>query len=424
MIRKIDWSSLWKKEDWWAVWLGFLIIGIAIIGFLAWVPKVNSWTTNIGDSIKLYDLLYFALLYVFLSFLTLIGILFIEKHYSLAKHFLGFAILFLLTLLSFVIAKHSIITTYGLEYVIWALLLGLIISNLMSVPNWLHYVTKTELFIKVGLVLLGAEILFNELITAGPKAIFQALLVVFVVWYVAYFTARKLGLDREFSTVLASGVSICGVSAAIATGGAIKADPKKVGHVIGLVLLTAIIMLFTMPPLAKFLNLSEILTGAWIGGTIDTTPAVVAAGALYGSEALKIAAVTKMAQNVLIGVVAFLIALYWTFKVKNNTTEKASVVEVWYRFPKFVLGFILASILFSLILIPLLGTNSVKIILGNTKIIREWFFALAFISIGIETKFHELISIEKGKPLVAYVLAQLFNIAWTLLIAYIVWIII
>ncbi|MGC9069270.1 MAG: YeiH family protein [Thermoprotei archaeon] len=151
---------------------------------------------------------------------------------------------------------------------------------------------------KIGLVLLGSEILFNELIIAGPKAIAQALAVVFVIWYVAYFVARKLGLDKEFSAVLASGVSICGVSAAIATGGAIKADPKKVSHVIGLILFTSIIMLFSMPPLAKFLGFTGVLAGAWIGGTIDTTPAVVAAGALYSSEALKIAAVTKMAQSV------------------------------------------------------------------------------------------------------------------------------
>lgn len=420
MAYEIDWSSLWKKEDWWAVWLGFFIIVIATLGFLTWIPKISIWTSNINDAIKLYDVPYFVLLYAFLLILISIVILFIEKQYHL-KHFLGFLVLFLLGLLSFIIAKHSVINTYGLEYVFWALLLGLLIGNLMGTLNWLRSIAKTELFIKIGLVLLGAEILFNDLISAGPRAMLQALMVVFVIWYVAYFIARKLGLDKEFSAVLASGVSICGVSAAIATGGAIKADPKKVSHVIGLILLTAILMLFGMPPLAKFLNLSGTIAGAWIGGTIDTTPAVVAAGALYSSEALKIAAVTKMAQNVLIGVIAFIIALYWTFKVKNNTTEKVSLLEVWYRFPKFVIGFILASIFFSFILTPLLGPNSVKIILGNTKIIREWFFALAFISIGIESKFHELINIEKGKPLIAYVIAQLLNIGWTLLVAYIIW---
>lgn len=191
---------------------------------------------------------------------------------------------------------------------------------------------------------------------------------------------------------------------------------------IGLVLLTSIILLLVMPPIGKLMGLSAIVAGAWIGGTIDTTPAVVAAGAFYGDDALTIAAITKMAQNVLIGIVAFLLALFWTFKVEKKEDEKVSLLEVWYRFPKFIVGFILASIIFSGLLIPYMGYDNVKMILGNTKNLRNWFFNLAFISIGLESKFKDLIKVGGGRPIFAYVAAQAINIVWAFVIANIIWV--
>lgn len=421
MGNKIDLSSLWRKEDWIAVWIGFIILSLASLGIFWWLPKINSWNISPIETISMFDIPSFIALYMLLIIFTYIGII-ADRRWNVKIYIKGFTVLYIISILSFVVSKQSLISNYGLEYVLWALVFGLIVSNIFGVPQWLRSAINTELYIKIGLVLLGAEILFQNIIKAGFKGILQALAVVFVIWYTAYYIARKLKLDKEFSAVLATGVSICGVSAAIAAAGAIRADPKKVGHVIGLVLLTSIILLLVMPPLAKFIGLSTVVAGAWIGGTIDTTPAVVAAGAFYGNEALTIAAITKMAQNVLIGIVAFLLAVFWTFKVEKNYDEKPSLFEVWYRFPKFIVGFILASLTFSILLIPYIGYENVKLILINTKGFRNLFFSLAFISIGLESKFKDLINVGRGRPAVAYVIAQTINIIWTFIVASIIWI--
>lgn len=418
---EVDWSSLWRKEEWWSVWLGFLVLAIGAAGFLDWLPRVRVWSKSIAEAIPASDVPLIALLFTLLLALTGVSVAFTEGARSLVKYVAGFALVFALAALSLIIAKQAAVKAYGLEYVLWALLLGLAISNTVGVPGWLRHAARTELFIKVGLVLLGAEILFQDVLKAGTRGMMQALAVVFIVWYAAYYVARKFKLDEEFSAVLATGVSICGVSAAIAAGGALKADPKKVSHVIALVLLTAVVMLVAMPPLARLIDLPDAIAGAWIGGTIDTTPAVVAAGALYSDVALTIAAVTKLAQNVLIGVVAFVLALYWTLRAGRGHGEGPSVMEIWYRFPKFVLGFVLASALFSVVLAPALGYDAVKSVLSDTKTVRGWLFSLAFVSVGLESKFKDLVEMGRGRPAAAYVVAQLLNIGWTLLVAYAIW---
>ncbi len=132
-----------------------------------------------------------------------------------------------------------------------------------------------------------------------------------------------------------------------------------------------------------------------------------------------VASIVKMSQNVLIGVAAFVLAVYWALKVERNYEERPSSMEIWYRFPKFVLGFIIASIVFSFLLVPNMGVNSVNAILIITKGSREWFFTMAFICIGLDTKFKELIKIGKGKPLIVFLTAQIFNIFLTLFLAYV-----
>ena len=247
----------------------------------------------------------------------------------------------------------------------------------------------------------------------------QAVVVVLLVWYFCYFLALKAGLGKEFGCILASGVSICGVSAAIAAGGAIKGDPKKVSHTISLILLVAVPMLVGLPLLARIMTMPEIVAGAWIGGTIDTTPAVVAAGALYSGKAMEVASIIKMSQNVLIGVAAFILAIYWSIRVeKEQQKERPSPMEIWYRFPKFVVGFIAASALFSLLMVPLAGDLAVKSMQGITSSIRGWFFAMAFVCVGLDTKLAELVKMGRGKPAAVFVVAQIFNIILTLGLAY------
>ncbi len=366
------------------------------------IARVISWTNLQG-----------ALL-ILAGFWLLAAIAIVLMGEKLGRFLIGFPVVFVLAAAAFFIAGNDTVTYYGIEYVIWALLIGLFISNVLGVPGWLKAAAKTELYIKIGLVMLGAEVIFSTILKAGALAMIQAVVVIGAVWYVCYWLAKKLGLDKEFGAILATGVSVCGVSAAIAAGGALKGDPKKVSHTISLVLLVAIPMLILQPLIARAVQLPLSVAGAWIGGTIDTTGAVAAAGSLVGPVALNVATVVKLSQNALIGVIAFLLALWAAFTRKGAGAERPRAGEIWGRFPKFVLGFIVASLVVSLFL----SEPSAKALTKLTSSLRGIWFALAFLSIGLDTRFKDLIAMGGGKPALTFVLAQVFNIFWTLLVAY------
>ncbi len=303
----------------------------------------------------------------------------------------------------------------GLETVLFSLLIGLLIGNTFRLPAWLRSGIQTELFVKTGLVLLGATILFKDILSAGSFGLIQAVVVVVTVWYFAFWISKKMKIDDEFSTMLASAVSICGVSAAIATAGAINGDKKKLSFIISLVLIIAIPMMIFMPVVARWIGLSDEVTGAWLGGTIDTTGAVVAAGTIAGETGLKYATIVKFSQNVLLGLAAFAISVFWTTRNKGkNQGEKVALGIIWERFPKFVLGFILASLVFSFLLHPETVQNSGKVI----KSFSSFWFNLAFISIGLETRFADLKKLESKKPFYSFMVAQGFNILFTLLVSW------
>jgi uncharacterized membrane protein YadS len=263
---------------------------------------------------------------------------------------------------------------------------------------------------------LGAGILFGEIMQGGAYGLVQALLVVTVVWYFTYWIARKFRVDEEFAVVLSSAVSICGVSAAIATGGAIKADGKKISYVTSIVLVCAIPMLILQPIVARWLGMSDLVAGAWLGGTLDTSGSVVAAGALISESAMKTGVIVKMSQNVLIGVAAFALSIAWAVRATKGggTRAETSAMEIWHRFPKFVLGFVVASLLFSFALDP----QTVSATKGTLGGLRTWWFALAFTCIGLETRFADLAKMQGGRPAAAFLLGQGFNVVWTLVLAW------
>lgn len=413
---RLDWSPLWRKEDWLAVWVGFLILGLAATRSVTWLPKIGPWTDSPVSAVKIGDLPYFVLLGFSLLLLTSVALRSMRE--KTREYWAGFPLVFILSFLSLLLSNQKSINQWGLEYVLWALLFGLLISNVVGVPKWLKPAVRTELFIKVGLVLVGAEILFQVVLSAGAFGVFEVTVGLLLVWYLCYFLATRLGLSKSFACILSSATSICGVSAAIAAGGAVKGDPKEVSYTISLVLLFAMPMLIVMPTLGRALGLPDAVVGAWIGGTIDTTPAVVAAGALYSNKAMQVASILKMSQNVMIGVAAFLLALYWVLRVEKRPEERPRPIEIWYRFPKFVLGFIIASMIFSFLLFPTLGGKSVDAILGVTKGLRGWFFAMAFVSIGLDTRFTELLKTGRGRPFVVFLAATLWDMAISLLSAY------
>lgn len=414
-MSRIPWSSLWKKEDWWAVWIGLIILALVATGTITWIPKISSWTFDLTTAINIMDIPYFILLALFL--LTLTGIpIFAIKRGRTKTYCTSFLIVFLLAFLAQLTSRQTNIKESGLAYALWALFFGLLISNIIGTPKWFN--ATSGLFIKIGLVVLGAEILFNIILEAGALGLFEVTVGLAIVWYFCYYIARKLGLSKSFSAIMSTATSVCGVSAAIAASGAVKGDKKEVSYTISLVLLFSAPMIIAMPIIGKELGIPDTIFGAWVGGCIDNTASVVASGALYSEEAMAIASIIKMSQNILIGITAFLLALYWTLKVER-TSEKPKPVEIWYRFPKFIVGFLLASIVFSFVLTPLIGIQPVKALLKITKGFRGWFFALTFVCIGLQTKFTELIKIGKGKPLLVFIVATLFDVIISLISAYV-----
>ncbi len=424
-MKKIDWSSLWKKEDWWACWVGGFVLLLGLAKWLPATPKWATWTAPLkflpknvtyGDFFLDY-LIVFAIMFV----LTLIALAVMKGWQQVRYHLPGFAIIFALAIIAFWLGNWKTFKAWGLEVVLWALFLGLFISNVLRVPAFMKGSINTEFYIKCGLVMLGAEILFSTIIKGGAIGMGQAIAVVLVVWFFAYWLGRRFGIEESFSSVLATGVSICGVSAAIAAGGAVKGDPKHVAYTISWVLLIAMPMMVFMPMFAKAIKMPEIVAGAWFGGTIDTTAAVVAAGELMGKTAMKVASLVKMAQNVLIGFTAFVLAVWATLVLgRAPGAERPSYAEIWWRFPKFIVGFIAASLLFSL-LEPVLTEKVMKAILGITSGWRVIWFVLAFVCIGLDTRFIDLARVGGGKPAAVFCIAQLFNILWTLLICWLLW---
>lgn len=404
-------------EDWTVVILGFSIILMAVIGFLLPVPSFG-WSNSselFEKVLSIENIQKILIQLVAVVFVAVAGAFLLGN--SIKPFLTGLPIVYLLTILALIITGNSAVKDLNLEAVIFSLLIGLLIGNTIKLPDWLKASLSTEVFVKIGLVLLGTSVIFSDILKAGSLGLIQALLVVISVWYFAFWISRKMGIDEEMGIMLSSAVSICGVSAAIATSGAIKGDSKKLSYVISLVLITAIPMMIFMPYIAKAMGLSEEVTGAWLGGTIDTTGAVVASGTMVGEIALKTSTIVKFSQNVLLGVAAFAISIYWTYTnnpLAKDKDTKPSLGIIWERFPKFVLGFVAASLLFSFV-IPVDTVSAVK---GSLKNFQGLWFALAFTSIGLETNFSDLFNKDSRKPLYAFLIAQTFNIFITLIIAY------
>ncbi|MBW2441725.1 MAG: putative sulfate exporter family transporter, partial [Deltaproteobacteria bacterium] len=394
---------VWQSEDWWACFLGWFILVLAIVslkeveagkwavGLLPAGPKIAKWTSLTAAFPKGFGVFLWqsVILFVFMAVITAVGGIFMK--YDFKRYIPGFVVIYVLALIAMVLSKQAFFAKWGIEYVIFALIFGLIISNIFQVPQILRAAGQTEYFIKIGLVCMGAGILFSDVLRGGFMGLVQAVLVATAVWFMTYWICRKFQVSERFSAIIASANAICGVSATIAAGGAIQGNKKEVSYMVAWVLVCAVVLILVMPPIAKWLELPNNWAGAWVGGVIDNTGAVVAAGGIIGGDAAyKVAAMVKMAQNVLIGVAAFLMALWATMSLDRKeagNVERPSFMEIWYRFPKFVLGFIVASIVVSVFVEPVSGLKAVKAVGSATKTYRNWFFALCFVSIGLETNF-------------------------------------
>ena len=418
-------KALFLNEEWLIVLLGFVILALIAI-FPEFMNNIKMLKVSTLDTATGW--LNTAYTFVFLFIVILISALAMKK--PVKGIFLSFLVIFILTMLAQLCASIPFCKEYGLEAVLFAVLFGLIISNIFGVPEWMKPAIQSEFYIKIGIICLGATIIFGEIIKSGAYGLAQALLVVLVVWYFAFWISRKwFGVDDEMSTMIASSVSICGVSAAIATCGTIRGNQKKLSYVISLVMVVAIPMLYIMPLLCDWILpfifpnndiAAQQVAGAWLGGTIDTTAAVAASGAILGDVAGDTAVIVKASQNVLLGVAAFAISLFWSVRDTNSVMETKGTM-IWHRFPKFVLGMVIASAVFSIWFkggVDIDGTIvKYKAIAKNFQGI---FFSIAFVCIGLETRFKEIFTKENTPSLKAFLTAQTFNIIFTFIVAVVI----
>jgi uncharacterized integral membrane protein (TIGR00698 family) len=417
MSKEVE--NLWKSEDYWAIWFSVVLFGVILGGAVVSVPKVGKWVANPVPSLS-GQYVGIALLCLGLGVLFTVGIAIMKADW---KRFLGgYLVIFLISILALVVAGQKTLHAWGLGYALWALVFGLLIANTVGTPQWLLRGARSEMFIKTGLVMLGSEILFSKILQLGLPGLIVAWVVTpTVIIFMWHFGNRVLKIpSKTFTIIVAAATSVCGVSAAIAVAGACRAKKEELTLAIGMTMIFTVLMMVAMPALAKVMGIDPQVAGAWLGGTIDSTGAVVAAGALLGEQAEKVAAVVKMIQNVLIGAVAFVVALYWVARVdRDPSAPKLSAFEIWYRFPKFILGFVGASLAFSFLLLPLFGSETVSTTLDVSEKLRGWLFCLAFVSIGLESNFRDLWKqLVGGKPIILYIVGQSFNIVLTLLAAW------
>ncbi|NBW86492.1 MAG: putative sulfate exporter family transporter [Planctomycetia bacterium] len=343
---------------------------------------------------------------------------------SVRRFLPGAVVLAALTGAAWLLAAQKLVHHYNLEYPLWALAIGLVIGNTVGVPRWLMPALNGEFLIKTGLVVFGGEVLVSRLLELGLPGLMTSWLVTPVVLVTTYWAGVHLLRipSRSLCMVVSADMSVCGVSAAIATAAACRAKKEELSLAIGLSLFFTVIMMVAMPPFIAWAGMDPVVGGAWLGGTIDATGAVVAAGEALGREAGQVAATVKMIQNSMIGLIAFAVAVYWTGWVdRDGVGARGSLgAEVWRRFPKFILGFLAASLICSWLFSsgPAQALWVDGAITGFTSRLRGWLFCAGFVCMGLQTNFRELApALVSGRPLVLYVAGQFLNLVLTLAMA-------
>lgn len=291
----------------------------------------------------------------------------------------------------------------SVEYPVYAIALGLAgagVAQLLGVRERIAAHVQTEILIKTGLVFLGATVNLGLIARAAGPAIAQSVLLISAVFFITWWIGGRMGLDDKLRALLASAASICGVSAAVTAAAAVQARREQLAYTATLVIAFAVPSIFLLPWLAGVLGLAPAVAGAWIGGNIDTTAAVTAAGALAGPQIQQVAVIVKSTQNALIGVVAVALTAWFTLREARAVEAdvdggdgagadghsrglRPRLAQVWERFPRFVIGFVAMSVLASGYA-AVAGTPAAAGPVGVAKTISTVFFILAFVSIGLE----------------------------------------
>ena len=431
--QRSGWQELWRKEDWWAVWLGLSVVVLAYVLFIngssiKWIAVAPAkWSTfaELGRQLSANAPRYAAQGAVFLGLLTVVTS-FIGQH---PRQFVpSFLLVYLLSILIFAAGNWDQAQRYNLEPPLVALLLGLILSNLLGLPRWLDAGFRVEFYVKLGIILLGATLPFTLIIWAGPVAILQASVVSVVTFLVIFFVARRLGLENRLAAVLGAGGAVCGVSAAIAVAGAVRARKEHPPIAISLVVLWAVVMIFALPLVSRALHLPAGVGGAWIGTSEFADAAGLAAAQSYGGLAGPATGIAGTADQALaaytlikvigrdawIGIWAFVLALIAVTKwERTGVDSKVQIGQIWWRFPKFVLGFLLASLLTTLIVRGYtLGDYNRLVkpgLINPITALRTWAFTFSFLSIGLTTRVREFTA-AGSKPFLAFTAGVVVNV--------------
>ena len=425
---KSNLSDFWKKEDWQAVWLGGIVILIACIAVLTKAfdfsaLKFSTWGFGESETATLAALgKQFAAGAFWVKTLVTVavtGILFtlgVKLQGGNVKEYIpAFLGLFALSFIVRLVSAEFTLNRY-LEWAFWALILGLLISNTVGVPKWLKPAIKTEFYIKTGLVIMGFSVLFSNIAKFGLYGLGIAWIVTpIVIIFMWWLGTRVFKMDNKPLVItLAAATSVCGTSAAIATGAASNCKKTDLTMAVSISIIFTVLMMVFEPMIVKAVGMSPIMGGSLIGGTVDSTGAVAVAGSTLGGEAEKAAVLVKMIQNILIGFIAFFVAVFFATRVDKTGEKKVGASEIWTRFPKFIIGFFVASLIASFIIQPLAGADQVSAINKVLDQYKNWAFVLAFTSIGLDTNFKEIAKqMQGGKVLWLYLLGQLFNIALT-----------
>lgn len=301
------------------------------------------------------------------------------------------------------LAKHEGWTVPDIEYVLWAILIGLVITNTVGVHRVFRPGVGTyEFWLKIGIVALGSRFVLGDVLKLGSTSLLQILVDMAVAGAIIIAAARLFGLSGKLGSLLAIGTSICGVSAIIASKGAIRARNSEATYAIAAILALGAVALFTLPPLGHLIGLSDHEFGLWAGLAVDNTAETTATGYLFSEEAGKIAVLVKSTRNALIGFVVLGFALYWAARGEADAIApgvRAKAVFVWQKFPKFVLGFLAVSA------VATAGwlTKGQSTNLAN---VSKWAFLLTFAGVGLNTNFRELAR-TGWRPLVVAIIGLL-----------------
>jgi uncharacterized membrane protein YadS len=427
-------AAFWTKDDWWAVAIG---LGLIAVGFavyqsgssLAWLAVTPpKWTqpAQLGAHFAAAWPRYAA---QFLVWLAVLLPAFAALGYRLSRTVPAFALLYLASVAIIAAGQWADAIKYNLEPPLVALLVGLVIANLGILPRALDEGFRVEFYIKLGVVLLGATLPFTLIIWAGPVALVQASIVSLVTFGVIFATARWLGLDPRFAAVLGVGGAVCGVSAAIAIAAAVGARRQDAAVVVSIVILWAIVMIFALPYAAAGLGLPAGVGGAWIGTSEFADAAGFAAAQAYGEIAAhlpgapagaadqSVAAFTLMkvvGRDIWIGIWAIVLSVVATTRWDNTGIKnRAGAGEIWQRFPKFVIGFLAASIFITLVAQAAghaaFAKAATPALVTPIKNLRTWAFAFGFLSIGLTTRVGDLAGIGRS-PMLAFAAGVVVNV--------------